>query len=49
MNDYNAVSDSLISMKTDLVSFHQEMKSMESKIQVWTRNVNLITTTFKTN
>ena len=42
MNDYNAVSDSLISMKKDLVSFHQEMKSVQSKIQVWTRNVNLM-------
>ena len=42
MNDYNAASDSLISMKMDLVGFHQEMKSMESKIQVWTRNVNLM-------
>ena len=24
------------------MSFHQEMKLMQSKIQVWTRNVNLM-------
>ena len=42
MNDYNAVSDSLISMKMELVGFHQETKSMESKIQIWSRNVNLM-------
>ena len=29
-------------MKTELVGFHQEMKSMESKIQIWSRNVNLM-------
>ena len=42
MGDYNAVSDSLKTMKTELVGFHQEMKSMESKIQIWSRNVNLM-------
>ena len=42
MADYNAVSDSLKTMKTELVGFHQEMKSMESKIQIWSRNVNLM-------
>ena len=42
MDDYNAVSDSLKTMKTELVGFHQEMKSMESKIQIWSRNVNLV-------
>ena len=42
MDDYNAVSDSLKTMKTELVGFHQEMKSMESKIQIWSRNVNLM-------
>ena len=31
MADYNAVSDSLKTMKMELVGFHQEMKSMESK------------------
>ena len=42
MADYNAVSDSLKTMKMELVGFHQEMKSMESKIQTWSRNVNLM-------
>ena len=42
MGNYNAVSDSLKTMKTELVGFHQEMKSMESKIQIWSRNVNLM-------
>ena len=42
MADYNAVSASLKTMKTELVGFHQEMKSMESKIQIWSRNVNLM-------
>ena len=42
INDYNEVSDSLINMKKDLVGFHQEMKSIESKIQVWSKNVNLM-------
>ena len=42
MADYNAVSDSLKTMKTELVGFHQEMKSIESKIQIWSRNVNLM-------
>ena len=42
MADYNAVSDSLKTMKTELVGFHQEMKLMESKIQIWSRNVNLM-------
>ena len=42
MADYNTVSDSLKTMKTELVRFHQEMKSMESKIQIWSRNVNLM-------
>ena len=42
MGDYNAVSDSLKTMKTELVGFHQEMKSIESKIQIWSRNVNLM-------
>ena len=42
MGDYNAVSDSLKTMKTELVGFHQEMKWMESKIQIWSRNVNLM-------
>ena len=42
MDDNNAVSDSLKTMKTELVGFHQEMKSMESKIQIWSRNVNLM-------
>ena len=36
MDDYNAVSDSLKTMKMELVGFHQEMKSMESKIQMLT-------------
>ena len=42
MADYNAVSNSLKTMKTELVGFHQEMKSMESKIQTWSRNVDLM-------
>ena len=42
ITDYNEVNDSLINMKKDLVGFHQEMKSIESKIQVWSKNVNLM-------
>ena len=42
MDDYNAVSDSLKTMKTELVGFRPEMKSMESKIQIWSRNVNVM-------
>ena len=42
MGDYNAVSDSLKTMKTELVGFHQEMKSMEVQNTNLERNVNLM-------
>ena len=42
MEEYRGVSDSLKDMKTDLVKFHQEMKAMKSKIDVWSKNVNLM-------